>query len=172
MRMEAGLDTGPVYASEATGIGLEETAGELHDRLAALGAALLLATLPDILAGKRLPVEQDEADATYAGKIRKQDAHIDWSLSATELHRKIRAYNPAPGAWFELAGDRIKCWRASVLADVEGPPGVVLRSGGDGIDVGCGEGGLRLTELQRPGRRRVTAAEFAAKAELAGKRLG
>jgi methionyl-tRNA formyltransferase len=172
MQMDPGLDTGPVYASAAIGIEAEETAGGLHDRLAALGASLLVATLPDILAGKLEPAEQDEAQATYAGKIRKEDAHIDWSLPAAVLHRKIRAYNPVPGAWFELAGERIKCWSATVLDGVEGPPGVVLQSGSDGVDVTCGEGALRLTELQRPGRRHVSAAEFAAQTELAGKRLG
>ena len=172
MKMDPGLDTGPVFAKAAIGIGPEETAGELHDRLAALGASLLVETLPDILAGKLQPVEQDEEDATYAGKIRKEDAHIDWSLPAALLHRKIRAYNPAPGAWFELAGERIKCWSAKVLDGLEGTPGVVLDSGGHGIDVACGEGALRLTSVQRPGRRRVSAGEFAAQTELAGKRLG
>ena len=172
MQMDAGLDTGPVYASAAIDIGADENAGELHDRLATLGASLLAERLPDILAGKLEPVAQDDADATYAGKIRKEDAKIDWSLPATTLHRKIRAYNPAPGAWFELAGDRIKCWSATILDDVDGPPGVVQQSGSDGLDVTCGEGALRLTTLQRPGRRRVTAAEFAAQADYAGKRLG
>lgn len=172
MQMDPGLDTGPVYASAAIDIGPEETGGELHDRLASLGASLLVERLPDIIAGRLEPIAQDEAAATYAGKIRKEDAKIDWSLPATTLHRKIRAYNPAPGAWFELAGDRIKCWSATVLDDIDGPPGVVQRSDSDGIDVTCGEGALRLTLLQRPGRRRVTAAEFAAQADHAGKRLG
>jgi methionyl-tRNA formyltransferase len=171
MRMDAGLDTGPVYASAAIDIGPEETAGELHDRLAELGASLLVERLPGIIAGKLAPIAQDEDQATYAGKIRKEDAKIDWSLPATTLHRKIRAYNPVPGAWFELAGERIKCWSATVLDDVDGPPGVVQQSGSDGIDVTCGEGALRLSALQRPGRRRVTAAEFAAQADYAGKRL-
>jgi methionyl-tRNA formyltransferase len=172
MQMDPGLDTGPVYASAAIDIGPEETAGELHDRLATLGASLLVERLPDIIAGKLEPIAQDDANATYAGKIRKEDAKIDWSLPATTLHRKIRAYNPVPGASFELAGDRIKCWRATVLDDVDGPPGVVQQSGNDGLDVTCGEGALRLTMLQRPGRRRVTAAEFAAQADFVGKRLG
>ena len=171
MQMDAGLDTGPVYASAAIDIGPEETAGELHDRLAELGASLLVERLPGIIAGKLAPGAQDEEQATYAGKIRNEDAKIDWSLPATTLHRKIRAYNPAPGAWFELAGERIKCWSATVLDDVDGPPGVVQQSGSDGIDVTCGEDALRLSALQRPGRRRVTAAEFAAQADYAGKRL-
>ena len=172
MQMDPGLDTGPVYARAAVEIGPEETAGALHDRLAKLGASLLVEQLPAILAGELEPVDQDEADATYAGKIRKEDAKIDWSLPAETLHRKIRAYNPVPGAWFELAGDRIKCWGAEVLDGSDGPAGVVLRSGSDGIDVACGDGALRLTMLQRPGRRRVSAAEFAAQTDYAGKRLG
>jgi methionyl-tRNA formyltransferase len=172
MQMDPGLDTGPVYARAAIDIGPEETAGALHDRLAKLGASLLVEKLPAILAGELTPVDQDEADATYAGKIRKEDAKIDWSLPAATLHRKIRAYDPAPGAWFELAGDRIKCWGAEVLDGPVGPAGVVLRSGSDGIDVACGDGALRLTVLQRPGRRRVSAAEFAAQTDYAGKRLG
>jgi methionyl-tRNA formyltransferase len=171
MQMEAGLDTGPVYASTATKIGDAESAGELHDRLAALGGELLVAKLPDIVAGKLNAVPQDESEATYAGKIRKQDAAMDWSLSAEEILRKIRAYNPVPGAWFELAGERIKCFKALVLDDVEGPPGVILQAGKSGIDVTCGRGALRMLEIQRPGRRKVTAGEFAAQQNLAGKRL-
>lgn len=172
MKMEAGLDTGPVFAESETTIGPEETAGELHDRLAKLGGELLRQKIPDILAGRLAPVEQDEALATYAGKIRKEDAEIDWRSTATEIHRKTRAYNPAPGAWFEFAGERIKCWRASVLPEVEGPPGVVVSADKAGVDVTCGRGALRLLQVQRPGRRRVTAAEFAAQLDLAGKRLG
>ena len=127
--------------------------------------------LPDILAGKLNAVPQDDSEATYAGKIRKQDAAIDWSVPAEEILRKVRAYNPVPGAWFDVAGERIKCFRAAVLDDVEGPPGVILQAGKSGIDVTCGRGALRILEIQRPGRRKVSAGEFAAQQNLAGKRL-
>jgi methionyl-tRNA formyltransferase len=172
MHMEAGLDTGPVYVSESTSIGDEETAGELHDRLARLGADLLVDKLEAILRGDLEAKQQDEIGATYASKIRRQDAALDWTRPAAEIARAVRAYNPVPGAWFELDGESIKCWQARVLDDGESPPGVVLDAGKDGVDVACGEGVLRLLEVQRPGRRRVTAAEFAAQNSLVGKRLG
>jgi methionyl-tRNA formyltransferase len=173
MQMEAGLDTGPVYASASIDIGTDETAGELHDRLAILlGGELLVDTLPAVLQGALEPVVQDDEAASYAAKIRKHDAVIDWSAPADEIHRKIRAYNPVPGAAFDFGGERIKCWKADVLDDVEGPGGVVLQAGKEGIDVTCGRGALRLLEVQRPGRRRISAAEFAAQTSLSGKRLG
>ena len=172
MQMEAGLDTGPVYASASIDIGTDETAGELHDRLAILGGELLVDTLPAVLQGALEPVVQDDEAASYAAKIRKHDAVIDWSAPADEIHRKIRAYNPVPGAAFDFGGERIKCWKADVLDDVEGPGGVVLQAGKERIDVTFGRGALRLLEVQRPGRRRISAAEFAAQTSLSGKRLG
>lgn len=171
MDMEAGLDTGPVFAREAIVIGEEETAGDLHDRLAGLGGELLVKTLPAILSKNLVADPQDDAKATYAGKIRTQDAAIDWSAPAEETARKIRAYNPVPGAWFEFGDERIKCWRATVLNDVEGPGGVILQAGKDGIDVTCGRGALRILEVQRPGRRKVSAGELAGQLSLSGRRL-
>jgi len=172
MSMTAGLDCGPVYASEAIAIGAEETAGELHDRLARLGGELLLRYLGAIVRGEMRPAEQDESMATYAGKIDKRDAALDWSRPATELQRAVRAYNPVPGAWFLLDGQPIKCWRASVADPVDGPAGRVVANTRDGIVVACGEGALRLESLQRPGRRPVTAGEFAASVDVTGRRLG
>ena len=128
--------------------------------------------MPAVLQGALEPVVQDDEAASYAAKIRKHDAVIDWSAPADEIHRKIRAYNPVPGAAFDFGGERIKCWKADVLDDVEGPGGVVLQAGKEGIDVTCGRGALRLLEVQRPGRRRISAAEFAAQTSLSGKRLG
>ena len=171
MQMEAGLDTGPVYSCATIEIGQNETAGELHDRLAKLGGDLLTEKLPSILAGELEAVPQDESSATYAGKIQTQDAAIDWSAPASEIQKKIRAYNPVPGAWFDLAGERVKCWKAEALDDVDGPAGVVLQADKAGIDVTCGSGALRMHEVQRPGQSRLYAAEFAAQADLAGKRL-
>ncbi len=172
MQMEAGLDSGPVFATSATAIGAAETAGELHDRLALLGGELLVEKLAEILAGTLDSAPQDDSLATYAGKIKTADAAIIWSHSASKILRKIRAYNPVPGAFFDLDGARIKCWRAELHDGIEGPEGTIQAAGNEGIDVACGEGGLRLLELQRPGGRRITAAEFAAQTELQGKRLG
>ena len=171
MQMEAGLDSGPVLASAAIEIGSEETAGTLHDRLAALGGDLLVQKIAEILEGKIEAIPQDGALATYAGKIRKQDAAIDWRLSAEQICRKIRAYNPVPGASFDLDGEIIKCWKAELADGGEGPAGTILSAGKDGVVVACAEGAVRLTEIQRPGRRHVTAAEFAAQSNLGGKRL-
>lgn len=172
MQMEAGLDSGPVFATGVTLIGAGETAGELHDRLALLGGELLVEKLPEILNGTLASVPQDDSVATYAGKIRTADAAINWSDSAPNILRKIRAYNPVPGAYFDLDGARIKCWKAELRDAAEGPAGSILAAGKKGIDVACGDGGLRLKEIQRPGGRRIRSAEFAAQTELPGKQLG
>ena len=171
MAMQAGLDDGPVYACSKVRIGARETAGELHDRLAAEGAALLAQHLQAILAGERSATQQDDERATYAPKIRTADAMLDWQRPATELERHVRAYNPVPGAWFMLGDERVKCWRATSIAAVDAPPGAVVAAEPDGVVVSCGEGALRLETLQRPGRRTVTAAEFAAQIELPGRQL-
>ena len=160
MQMEAGLDTGPVYASESLDIGASETAGELHDRLATLGGEMLVQYLDDIATGDLLPVAQEDNDATYAGKIRTEDARLDWTLPADELQRRVRAYNPVPGAWTTLNGERLKCWQAGVSSEEGEAPGSVISSSPEGVVVACGEGSLRLTELQRPGKTTVSAAEF------------
>ena len=172
MQMEAGLDTGPVMASAAIDIAAQETAGTLHDRLATLGGELLLQNIGDILDGRLGARPQDHALATYAGKFRKQDAAIDWSQAAQQILRRIRAYDPVPGASFELEGEIIKCWKAESVDSHEGRTGTILAADKDGVVVGCADGALRLLEIQRPGRRRVTAAEFAGQSNLSGKRLG
>ncbi len=173
MGMTAGLDCGPVYAEEALTIGPEETAGELHDRLAALGGNLLVRHFAAIVGGTLQAVEQDEAGATYAGKISKQDARLDWRQPANALHRQVRAFNPVPGAFFLLDDMPVKCWSASV---VDGPgdadPGQVLAADRDGIVVACGNDALCLESLQRPGKRPVTAREFAGAVPMAGRHLG
>jgi methionyl-tRNA formyltransferase len=171
MSMEAGLDTGPVFASEAVLIGAQETAGELHDRVAAIGAELLVTHLDDIVAGRLQARRQDDNEASYAAKISSADAVIDWHQSAAELGRRVRAYNPVPGAWFMLGDERVKCWQAHVVAGVEASAGAVLSANADGIMVACSEGALRLEVLQRPGKRAVSAGEFAAQRELLGRQL-
>ena len=170
MAMTAGLDCGPVFHRAEVTIGDDEAAGELHDRLASLGGATLVEHLDDILAGKLVAVEQDESLATYAGKIQKQDAAIDWTLPAPELARRVRAYNPFPGAFFYAGETRIKVWRATAISN-DAEPGTVLQSDRDGIVVACSAGALRLDELQLPGKRRAQAHDFAGQFDLAGTRL-
>jgi methionyl-tRNA formyltransferase len=172
MAMTAGLDCGPVYVREALAVGGEETAGELHDRLADLGGRLLVRHFDAILGGSLEAIEQDDDLATYAGKISKQDARLDWKRPAEELHRRVRAYNPVPGAFFLLDDLAVKCWRAGVVAGADGSPGEVLSAGRDGIVVACGRDALRLDTLQRPGKRPVTAAEFAGSMAMTGRQLG
>jgi len=167
MQMTAGLDCGPVYSEKSIEIGVKENAGELHDRLSILGGELLVADLQRIIDGEIEAVGQDESRTTYAGKIRKQDAEIDWSLAADELHRRIRAYNPAPGAFF-FTGDkvRIKIWSAEPVAGVKAVPGTFVQYDRDGIVVACGRDGLRLESLQLPGKRRAPAHEFVTQINL------
>ncbi|MFQ5634908.1 MAG: methionyl-tRNA formyltransferase, partial [Gammaproteobacteria bacterium] len=181
MQMEAGLDTGPVYATRELAIAPTETAESLHDRLAPVGAELLREVLDDILDGTVTAAAQDESRACYAGRIGKADAPIDWAAAAVEIDRKIRAYRSWPVAETLLDGQRMRCWAATVVgADTEaqidpdcaGAPGRVVGAGAGGIDVRTGDGVLRLTEIQMPGRRRMGAAQLANARPLAGKTLG
>ena len=172
MQMTAGLDCGAVFSAGSVAIGKDESAAELHDRLAVLGGELLVKDLPKILDGEITAVAQDDSLSTYAAKIQKQHAELDWSLPADELHRRIRAYNPAPGAFFFASSRsnedrvRIKVWQASVEDDVDQPPGTFTQYDGNGIVVACGSGGLRLVSLQLPGKRRAAAHEFVAQIQL------
>ena len=157
MKMEAGLDTGPMLLSEAIDIDAQDTTGSLHDRLAGLGGKLVVEALArfDQLAA----VPQPEAGVTYAAKIDKAEARLDWNQPAETLARKLRAFNPFPGAVVTLAGEPVKVWRGEVLA-ASGRPGQILAAETAGIVVACGEGALRLTELQKSGGRRLTSADF------------
>jgi methionyl-tRNA formyltransferase len=171
MQMEEGLDSGGVHVQKALAIGRRETAGELEARLAELGAELLVASLPHIMAGRLPPRPQDDTLATYAAKVTTADGRLDWSQAAPDLARRVRACNPAPGAWFELRDERVKCWMAEPVEAPAGAPGTVVSASREGIDVACGNGLLRLLELQRPGRGRVNAREFAGQLSLEGLRL-
>ena len=171
MSIEAGLDTGPVYSSDAITINDDETAGELHDRLAKLGGRVLAQHVKEIAAGKLEAIAQDDSRATYAGKIATADAAIDWRRSARDIDRQVRAFNPVPGAWFMHGDERIKCWRAKPVAGVDAPPGTVVVAAQEGVVVACGDGALSMESLQRPGKRTVTAGEFANQVDLAGQRL-
>ncbi|MBI5900622.1 MAG: methionyl-tRNA formyltransferase [Rhodocyclales bacterium] len=157
MRMEAGLDTGPMLLTSVIDIEADDTTGRLHDRLAALGGRGIVDALARLDA---LPVvPQPEAGVTYAGKVTKADAQLDWSQPAAALARKLRAFNPFPGATAMLAGEPVKLWRGEAVSG-QGAPGQVLAVDANGIVVACGEGALRLTELQKPGGRRLASADF------------
>ncbi len=158
MQMDAGLDTGDILLARATAIGAQETAGELHDRLAVLGAELIVAALDKLPP----PVKQDAALATYAAKIAKSEACIDWREDAAHIALKVRAYNPFPGAVCALGDERIKIWRARVAAGGAGAPGVVCAGTPGTLVIACGTGALEVLELQRPGGRRLAAATFLA----------
>lgn len=158
MHMEAGLDTGPILHSAALSITDEETVQTLHDKLAALGGQLIVEALERM----PLPAQPQPAEGvTYAAKIDKAEAALDWRLPSTQLGRQVRAFNPTPGAFFTLDGSLVKVWRAEVLA-ANGGPGVVLEVDKRGIVVACGEGALRLSELQKAGAKRLPAAQFLA----------
>jgi methionyl-tRNA formyltransferase len=165
MRMAAGLDTGDILTKIATPIGLDENADELHDRLAVLGSELLASTLPDYCAGVITPTPQDNAAATYARKISREDGRMDWSQTAQSLRNRIRAFTPWPGAYADLVirgkPRLVKFGRASV-EEVQGQPGQVLRADRNGIVMACGTDSLRIEQLQLEGGRKMTAAEFLA----------
>ena len=167
MRMEAGLDTGPVLRAGRLPITADETAGSLHDKLADLGARLIVDTLAAGLSDA--PVPQPEDGVTYAAKIDKTEAALDWGLPAVSLERCIRAFNPFPGAVTRLDETPIKVWRAVAAANdrSDAAPGTILATGPDAIVVACGEGALRLTELQKAGGRRLPTAQFLAGHPLA-----
>lgn len=169
MQMEEGLDSGGVYAQQALTIGAAETAGELTERLATLGAELLQAKLDDILGGRLQARPQDVQQVTCAAKPGRDDPRLDWTLPARTLCRRVRAFNPVPGAWFEFAGERVKCWSAEPADATGETPGQVLGVSKSGIDIACGEASLRVLELQRPGRGRVSAREFADQTALGGR---
>ncbi|ALG89108.1 MULTISPECIES: methionyl-tRNA formyltransferase [Actibacterium] len=153
MQMEAGLDTGPVLLREATPIGAGETTAQLHDRLSAMGARLIveaLRRLPELV-----PQPQPEAGVTYASKIDKAEARVDWARPAVEVDRQIRGLSPFPGAWCEIGGERVKLLRSRV-APGDGTPGQVL----GGLTIACGTGAVEVLQAQRPGRRAMDADEF------------
>ena len=158
MQMDAGLDTGPMLLSRAEAIHADDTTGSLHDRLAQLGADMIVEALR-ALPGGLTATPQPADGVTYAAKIGKTEASVDWNRPAAELERAIRAFNPFPGAVATLQQTPVKLWRARAI-DAAGTPGEVLLAEGDGVIVACGEGALCITELQKPGGKRLPAAEF------------
>ncbi len=163
MQMEAGLDTGPVLSRRALPIAANETGGSLHDKLAALGAELLGAGLERVLRGD-LPsaIAQPELGVTYAHKLDKAEARLDWRASAVELERKVRAFDPWPVAEGDVAGESLRIWKAALsLQPAALAPGSLVAATRDGVDIACGDGkALRLLEVQRAGGRRISAMDY------------
>jgi methionyl-tRNA formyltransferase len=153
MQMEAGLDTGPVLLRQAVPIGAEETTADLHDRLSALGARLILQALNRL--ADLVPEPQPEDGVTYAAKIDKAEARVDWAQPAVQVDRLIRGLSPFPGAWTDINGERVKLLRCRLAAG-QGAPGQVL----GGFTIACGQGAVEVTEAQREGKRPMPAAEI------------
>jgi methionyl-tRNA formyltransferase len=181
MRMEAGLDTGPVYLHESLAIGPRETAGQLHDRLAALGTRLVLETMAALERGTARAAPQPADGVTYAHKLDKREAAIDWHRPAVEIERAVRAFVPWPIAETRLDGEQLRVHEAIVVAGgddagSDDAPGTIVAASADGIDVATGAGRLRLLRVQLAGRKAVTAREFlnagGRAATLVGTRLG
>lgn len=164
MQMEAGLDTGPVLLEKRLPILDTDTGASLHDKLAALGAAAIVEALARM--GELEPVPQPQAGVTYASKLSREEAQLDWTLPAEALARRIRAFNPVPGAWTLLNGESLKIWQAEVVPG-KGRPGEVLQAAAGQLVVACGAGALRLRELQKPGTRRMDATAFLAGGQVA-----
>jgi methionyl-tRNA formyltransferase len=161
MKMDAGLDTGPMLATHASPVGERDTSGTVHDRLARLGADALLGALEGLVSGSLVGVAQPAEGVTYAAKIKKEEAVIDWSKSAAELDRLVRAFNPWPIAETVWNGQQLRVWEAVPLDTTSAQrSGTVTGVGSEGIDVATGAGVLRLVRVQLAGRRPVTAAEF------------
>ncbi len=164
MKMDTGMDTGPILAQKRTAISPQDDSATLHGRLAQLGAELLLETVPGYVSGKILPQAQP-ANASLAPKIKKEDGHIDWKLPAQTILNRLRAFTPWPGAFTFLKLDPklclLKIWRAEVVQKT-GEPGEILSADPNGIIIACGKDALKVLELQREGGRRMSAAEFLA----------
>jgi methionyl-tRNA formyltransferase len=162
MQMDAGLDTGDMLLAERIPIAASDTTATLHDKLAGLGARLIVEALELAACGGLRPVPQPAEGVSYAHKIEKAEAAIDWTQAADAIERRIRAFDPFPGASAQVRGEIVKVWRARALMQGRGTvaPGTIVAVDGDGIGVACGQGRLEITELQRPGGKRLAAAEF------------
>ena len=162
MQMDIGLDTGYVVSEHRYAIQPTDTANEVHDALMSLGAAAIVADLQQLKTEGRLKsVKQPEEGVTYAQKLSKEEARINWNESAAVIERKIRAFNPVPAAWVEYQGKPMKIWRAEAVTQ-QGRAGEVLSCSSDGLIIACGENALKITELQPSGSKRMNIAAFAA----------
>jgi methionyl-tRNA formyltransferase len=162
MQMDEGLDTGALLKCERIPLADDESGGSLHDKLAELGATTLLQCVRALARGQSLPTTpQPKQGVTYARKLDKAEAQIDWSASAAALERQIRAFNPWPVSWCMMGAERTRIWKAEIMEEThQCAPGTVLKKGAEGIQIATGKGVLRLLELQRPGKRRMSAADF------------
>lgn len=161
MQMDVGLDTGPMLLERVMPIDPRETAATLHDRLSALGAQAIIDALDEIAAGKATPRAQPQEGATYASKIRKEEALIDWTQPADEIDRLVRAFNPWPIAETRWNGQQLRVWEAAPLTTkTSAAPGTVISTSSAGIDVATGDGVLQLTRVQAAGRKAMPAADF------------
>jgi methionyl-tRNA formyltransferase len=160
MQMEAGLDSGPVLAEVRTAITADDTGGSLHDRLSRMAADLLARHLDDLEVGALAAAVQDESLVTYASKLDKSEAAIDWRQGAEQLERQVRAFNPWPVAQAKYQGQTLRIWSAKAVEGAGGEPGSVANAGKQGIDVVCGSGCLRLLTVQLPGGKPLSAADF------------
>jgi methionyl-tRNA formyltransferase len=172
MRMEAGLDTGPVYLEKRIPIEAGDTGGSLHDKLCKLGAEALMEALPGIADGSLEPAPQDDAQTTYARKLDKAEAAIDWSRPAAEIARQVRAFNPWPVAQARIEDAILRIWNAAPVKGETGTPGMVMAANRSGIDVATGDGLLRITQLQMPGKRAMSAQDFINAHDIQGTHLG
>jgi methionyl-tRNA formyltransferase len=174
MLMDAGLDTGDMLVKRSLAIGENETAGELHDRLALLGRETMAETLRQLCAGALTPEQQDEALTCYAPMLKKEDGRLDWSRSATDLHNQVRGLDPWPGAYTTLNGELLKVAATRIGSGTgSAEPGTVVTASAEGVSVACGEGLLVIGELQLAGRKRLSAADFLRGQPLpAGTRFG
>ncbi len=159
MQMDSGLDTGPLLMQEKIPILEDDTAGTLHDRLAEVGAKLIVQALDALEAGVVKATPQPAEGVTYAVKLDRREARVDWRTGAATVNRQVRALNPSPGADAHVRGVELKIWRCTTAA-ARGNPGEILSAGPRGLCVACGEGALVITELQRSGGKRLAAAEF------------
>ncbi|MDE2148686.1 MAG: methionyl-tRNA formyltransferase [Gammaproteobacteria bacterium] len=172
MRMDQGLDTGPVLLAESVPIGATTTAGELHDVLAELGARLIVEALDGVADDRLAPRPQAQTGACYARKLSKDEARLDWRRPAAQLARGVRAFNPQPVAWSLLDGERVRIWRARALPQPAGAaPGTILGVDADGLRVATGDGVLLIDELQRQGGRALAASAAARGWSLSGRRF-
>jgi methionyl-tRNA formyltransferase len=173
MQLDEGLDTGPTLLERRRAIGPHETAGDLHDALAELGAAALVEAIEGLASGALRPQAQPAEGVTYAAKLEKSEARLDWNLSAVELDRRVRAFNPWPVAETGFDGETLRIWRATVAdpAPAGSLPGTLLGVDAAGLRVACGHGVLAIAELQRAGKKPVSARDFANAVRLDGQRF-
>jgi methionyl-tRNA formyltransferase len=162
MQMDQGLDTGAILLQRSIAITQDDTAQTLHDKLALLGALCIVEVLVHFDERRHSAIPQNEAAATYATKLKKKEAEIDWRLSAEDISRAVRAFNPRPGAYSRICGASMKIWQASVAADAHGRPGEIVAVGHSGIVVVCGQGTLVVEVIQKPDGKKLSAAEFLA----------